>query len=93
MTPALAGGFFTTSATWEAHHVFIHLFIFHVRYSLVTHCDGREGRSKLGWKQLSGNTVAQTVKSLPAVPGTQVQTLSWENPLAESMTSHSSILA
>ena len=38
--------------------------------------------------QLSGSQ-----SSLPAVPGTQVQSLSGENPLAEGMTSHSSVLA
>ena len=37
--------------------------------------------------------VARTVKNLPAVLGTRVQSLGWENPLEEGMATHSSILA
>ena len=37
--------------------------------------------------------VAQTVKSLPAVWETQVQSLDWEDPLEKKMATHSSILA
>ena len=37
--------------------------------------------------------VAQMVKNLPAVWETWVQSLSWEDPLQEGMTTHSSILA
>ena len=37
--------------------------------------------------------VAQTVKNLPAMPETQVQSLGQENPLEKGMASHSSILA
>jgi len=33
------------------------------------------------------------VKNLPAVQETQVQSLGWEDPLEEEMTTHSSILA
>ena len=36
--------------------------------------------------------VAQTVKNLPAVRETQVQSLRWEDPLEKEMTTHSSIL-
>ena len=39
------------------------------------------------------NQVAQTVKNLPAMQETQVQTLSWEDPLENGMATHSSILA
>ena len=35
----------------------------------------------------------QTVKNLPAMQGTWVQSLGWEDPLEESMGTHSSILA
>ena len=56
MSPALAGRFFTTSATWEA-------------------------------------LVAQTVKNLPEMQKTWVQSLGREDPLEEVMTTHSSILA
>ena len=37
--------------------------------------------------------MAQTVKNLPSVQETQVQSLNWEDPLEEDMATHSSILA
>ena len=37
--------------------------------------------------------IAQSVKNLPAVQETQVQSLGWEDPLEKEMTTHSSILA
>ena len=37
--------------------------------------------------------VAQTVKNLPAMPETRVQSLGQENPLEKGMATHSSILA
>ena len=37
--------------------------------------------------------MAQTVKNLPAIPATQVQSLGWEDPLEEEMATHASILA
>ena len=37
--------------------------------------------------------VVQTVKNLPAMKGTQVQSLGWEDPLKEDIATHSSILA
>ena len=37
--------------------------------------------------------VAQTVKNLPAMQGTQVQSLGQEDPLEKDMATHSSILA
>ena len=37
--------------------------------------------------------VAQTVKNLPAVWETCVQSLGWKDPLEKGMTTHSSILA
>ena len=37
--------------------------------------------------------VAQTVKNLPAMQETQVQSLSWEDPLEEEIATHFSILA
>ena len=36
--------------------------------------------------------MAQTVKNLPTMQGTRVQTLSWEDPLEKGMATHSSIL-
>ena len=37
--------------------------------------------------------VAQSVKNLPAMQETQVQSLGWEDPLEKEMATHSSILA
>ena len=37
--------------------------------------------------------MAQTVKSLPAILETWVQSLGWEDPLKKEMATHSSILA
>ena len=37
--------------------------------------------------------MAQTVKRLPAMQETQVQSLGWEDPLEKEMATHSSILA
>ena len=37
--------------------------------------------------------MAQTVKNLPTMVETGVQSLGWEDPLEEEMTTHSSILA
>ena len=37
--------------------------------------------------------MAQTVKDLPAMQETQVQSLGWEAPLEEEKATHSSILA
>ena len=37
--------------------------------------------------------MAQMVKNLPAMQGTQVQSLGWKDPLQKGMATHSSILA
>ena len=37
--------------------------------------------------------MAQTVKRLPAIRETRVQSLGWEDPLEKEMAAHSSILA
>ena len=37
--------------------------------------------------------VGQSVKNLPAIQKTQVQSLVWEDPLKKEMATHSSILA
>ena len=44
---------------------------------------------RIKWTSL----VAQTVKNLPAVQETGVQSLDWEDPLEKKMATHSSILA
>ena len=42
---------------------------------------------------ISWEMVAQTVKNLPALQETWVQSLGWEDPPEEGMATHSSILA
>ena len=42
---------------------------------------------------LRSSLVAQLVKNPPAVQKTQVQSLSWEDPLDKELATHSSILA
>ena len=50
-------------------------------------------RSTVQSDTLSGaSLVAQTVKNLPAVRETWVQSLGWEDPLEKGMATHSSIL-
>ena len=44
-------------------------------------------------KEISDYLVAQTVKNLPAMTGTQVQSLGQEDPLEKGMATHFSILA
>ena len=48
-----------------------------------------QGNSMFKWASL----VAQTVKSLPTVWETRVQSLGWEDPLEKEMATHSNILA
>ena len=47
----------------------------------------------LQWLLLWASLVAQTVKNLPAMQETQVQSLGQEDPLEKGMTIHSSVLA
>ena len=56
--------------------------------------------SKFSWSHYGKNalhpslfTVAQTVKNVPAMQETYLQSLGWEDPLEEGMATHSSILA
>ena len=42
---------------------------------------------------LMASLVAQTVRNLPAMQETQVQSLSWEDPLEKGTATHASILA
>ena len=58
--------------------------------------NGKWARSQSIWGTVlaeMGFPVAQMVKNLPAVQETWVQSLGWEDPLEEGMTTHSSILA
>ena len=41
---------------------------------------------------MRASLVAQSVKNLPAVQETRVQSLGWEDPLEKEMATHSSIL-
>ena len=56
---------------------------------------GRSPREGIGYPfQYSwASLVAQTVKNLPAVLKTWVQSLGWEDPLEKGTATHSSILA
>ena len=36
-SPALAGGFFTTSATWEASYYILYIYIFFFKYIILVH--------------------------------------------------------
>ena len=45
------------------------------------------------FKNTWASLVAQTVKHLPAMQETQVQSLGWEDPLEKEMAPHSSTLA
>ena len=42
---------------------------------------------------LHASFIVQSVKNLPAMQGTQVRFLGWDNPLEKEMVTHSSILA
>ena len=43
--------------------------------------------------KIRASLVAQTLKNLPAIQETWVQSLGWEGPLEEGMSTHSSVLA
>ena len=45
------------------------------------------------WNTCISSLVAQTVKCLPTMQETQVQSLDWEDPLEKEVATHSSILA
>ena len=100
MSPALAGRFFTTSATWEAHII---------AYCCVTELPGLSGLTvyitsvPLGKEFSSGlpgyfaegfrvSLMAQLVKNPPAMQETPVHFLGWEDPLGKGYATHSSIL-
>ena len=76
----------------------------HLRNTWKTRRVGQQITTKGETWQLSSNSwwsihrrgdslVAQTVKNLPAMRETWVQSLGWEDPLEEGMATHSSILA
>ena len=49
--------------------------------------------SAMKTQSLGASLLAQTVKNLPAMQQTWVQSLDWEHPLEKGMATHSSILA
>ena len=53
----------------------------------------QESSRKTSTSALFVSLVAQTVKHLPAMWETQVQSLGWEDPLEKEMATHSSTLA
>ena len=54
---------------------------------------GQQASSIKGSRETLGFPLAQTVKNLPAMQETHVQSLSWKDPLEKEMATHSSILA
>ena len=77
--PALVGGFFTNSATWEA-----------VLSSVKEIC---QVPSAYPVPCLSASLVAQLIKNPPAMQETWVRSLGWEDPLEKEKATHTSILA
>ena len=51
------------------------------------------GRMHVRSSQRTISLVAQTVKHLPTIRETRVQSLDWEDPLEKEMATHSNILA
>ena len=74
-SPALAGGFITTSATWEVTSTLSANFSYTLSSTII-----------------NTSLVAQTVKCLPTMWETQVQSLGWEDLLEKEMVIHFSIL-
>ena len=79
MSPALAGRFFTTNATWEAQNSHAEL-------------TNKNANYRIPFLERTSH-VAQSVKHLPTMQETWVQFLGWEVPLEKEMATHSSILA
>ena len=81
VSPALAGRFFITSATWGAlSQIYFLSYWNHSFTSLLNKC--------VGWASL----VAHRIKNLPAMQETQVWSLGREDPCENGMATHSSIL-
>ena len=77
-----------TPATWSAHTLQLHAHTLHNHL----HIWGNQYKISISrWWQIS--LVAQTVKCLPAMQETQVQSLGWEDPLEKEMATHSSTLS
>ena len=59
--------------------------------NFITFCGALIFRNN--YKVFPASLVAQTVKNLPEMQDTWVQSLGWEDPLEEGVATHSSILA
>ena len=66
-----------------------------LKNGMATHSSILSPPPKKGLKEIFrlDSLVAQLVKNLPAMQDTQVQSLSWENPLEKEMATHPSIHA
>ena len=62
-------------------------------YSYFRNCYWYKPGFMSAFRQLWGSLVVQTVKRLPAMWETWVQSLGWKDPLEEGIATHSSILA
>ena len=96
-SPALAGGFFTTSTTWEAYNVNWKIFL---KNKISESSKKAKLECAANWQLFIKclhctwtSLVAQMVKNLPAMRETRVQSLGWEDSLEKVMATHSSILA
>ena len=61
-----------------------------MEYLLTPMC---HGNFNYQLEQARASLVTQSVKNLPAMQETRVQSLGWEDPLEKEMATHSSILA
>ena len=96
MSPALAGGFFTTSATWGFPDSSVG------KESTCNAGDpslipglGRSTGDRIGYplQYSRASFVAQLVKNPPAIQETWVRSFGWKDPLEKEKSTHSSILA
>ena len=62
-------------------------------YSLLSFFPSLDYNFHEGGDLYIATLVAQSIKNLPAVQETQLQSLGWEDPLEKEMATHSSILA
>ena len=90
-----------TFALYFAVYIYVKLNHFAVHLKPTQHCKSTipPYKIKVKFKKLTANLlsldvslVAQTVKNLPAMQETQVQSLGQEDPLEKGMATHSSIL-
>ena len=89
-SPALAGRFLTTGPPGKSLHSLIFKHLLRTLFPVYSHClNDLLYYHGYDWASL----VAQSIKNLPAMWETWVQSLDWEDPLEEDMATHSSVLA